>query len=92
MSKRGLIMTDKIQMTRDDAILLLRVFGLPKEYDAQNIEILINNGYIKKSVVEKAEELYYQYKLPVTGASYDVGYVIEVLYKAIQYLKEQVKK
>lgn len=83
-------MSDKIQMIEEQArTFLLTAFMSMRPEDLEScLENLKCNGYIRKSVVEEAEEMYKNWQQCDHAENSDFKLICK-LYKAIQELKAE---
>lgn len=86
---------EKIQITEEQARAMICAaagFNYSKRAEEMNISVWKASGYIKKTVVEEAEDMYSDFNKHYNNRDIiECLYVVEKMHEAIQYLKERVK-
>jgi hypothetical protein len=84
---------EKIQMTEEQARELFSVIGLVETIDMA-IDESKKHGYIRKSAVEEAEEMYQEwlYAIEATRSPINKNNLNVKLYEAIQELKKEIAR
>ena len=84
---------EKIQMTEEQARELFSVIGLVETIDMA-IDESKKHGYIRKSAVEEAEEMYQEwlYAMEATSSPINKDNLNVKLYEAIQELKKEIAR
>jgi hypothetical protein len=80
---------EKIQMTEEQAYEICRIISGSNNWD-EDLKRLKQAGYIRKSAVEEAEEMYKEWLNRIGDMSETV--VMDKMYSAIQELKSEIAR